>query len=272
MPLPGGACNNGHRRRDFAFRAITGAVELALADIAAGRRRLPSQVTAALAATLAHVGGESPSPEVVARLCVADRQYLMGRLAVQLDRGRNWYTVRCAACREPFDLTIDHAELPSKEAAEGYPFAFAETSVGRCRFRVPTGQDQEATAAIDDETHAVEVLARLCLAPLPECPVAADDATPFTTDDIAAIERAMEAVAAEVATTVQAACPSCGAIRAVDVDPYVALPAGSVDDVLKEVHTLASAYHWGENEILALPLARRRRYLELIDTAHGVAG
>jgi hypothetical protein len=35
--------------------------------------------------------------------------------------------------------------------------------------------------------------------------------------------------------------------------------------MLHDVHRLASRYHWGEWQILALPLSRRRAYLGLID-------
>jgi hypothetical protein len=34
--------------------------------------------------------------------------------------------------------------------------------------------------------------------------------------------------------------------------------------VLEDVHRIASAYHWGEREILALTVARRDRYLLLL--------
>ncbi len=36
MRLPGGIVRDGARRRDFAFRPLTGAVELALAEAAGG--------------------------------------------------------------------------------------------------------------------------------------------------------------------------------------------------------------------------------------------
>jgi hypothetical protein len=36
------------------------------------------------------------------------------------------------------------------------------------------------------------------------------------------------------------------------------------DRLLEEVHSIARAYHWSEAEILALPLPRRRRYLDLL--------
>ena len=35
--------------------------------------------------------------------------------------------------------------------------------------------------------------------------------------------------------------------------------------LLQDVHRLACLYHWGEAEILSLPLPRRRAYLSLIE-------
>lgn len=40
--------------------------------------------------------------------------------------------------------------------------------------------------------------------------------------------------------------------------------AGAGRRLLAEIHVLASAYHWTEAEILAVPPARRRAYLEMI--------
>lgn len=35
--------------------------------------------------------------------------------------------------------------------------------------------------------------------------------------------------------------------------------------LLRQVHELASLYHWSEAELLALPLPRRQAYLQIID-------
>jgi len=76
-------------------------------------------------------------------------------------------------------------------------------------------------------------------------------------------------VAPEVAQAALAACPACGASNEIAVDPYLVL-AASPEELFVEVHLLASAYHWSEAEILALPRARRQLYLRLIDRARGM--
>jgi hypothetical protein len=266
--LPGGLWDQGEWRREFAFRPLTGAVELRLAE-AVDAGSLPERVTAALAATLQHAGGREPLPEIVSGLCVADRQYLMRQLAARLGKGRGWLAVRCKRCGELFDFALDHAALPAKEAGAGYPFAQVETSLGTCRFRVPTGADQEAIAGIENEAGALRTLVSRCVVE-PAAPDGADGPR-FTAADLERIDAALEKVAPEVALAVQAVCPACGAGHAVEVDPYVALAAAPADALFQEIHTLASAYHWSEAGILSLPAHRRRRYLELIDRAAGEA-
>ncbi len=67
----------------------------------------------------------------------------------------------------------------------------------------------------------------------------------------------------------QTECPECGAANNVDLDPYRVL-ARSSDELLRQVHQIATHYHWGEAEILAMPRMRRQRYLDLIDRDRGM--
>jgi hypothetical protein len=257
MLLPGGIVRDGERRRRFAFRPIDGALEVALAE-AVSAPSMPEAVTAALAATLAEVGGEPATAEVVRGLAVGDRQFLVRQLSAHLGRDRVWLTASCGACGESFDFEVAQAALPVKEAGAGYPFAEVETPGSRIRLRVPTGADQEAIAGLPDG-EALRVLFARCLVE----GEAEDDG------ELAAAEAAVEAAAPEVALAALAACPACRADNEVAVDPYLPLSARS-DDVFLEVHRLASSYHWSEAEILALPRARRQVYLRLIDRSRGM--
>ncbi len=269
MQLPGGISEGGARRRDFAFRPLTGVVELALAEAASADCSMPARVTAALAASLETVGGRAPLPEVVAGLAVADRQFLMLQLAARLGIGDTWFTACCRSCGESFDFAVDFRKLPVKEAGEGFPFVDVETGLGTCRFRAPTGADQEPLADLDDDE------AMRCLL---DCCMVADESSSreivdsLNAEDMGRIETALEAMAPEVAVSVQASCPACGALHDIEVDPYRALSPKMGEGLLQEINIIASVYHWSEAEILELPLDRRRRYLELIDRGRGMAG
>ncbi|WP_367361231.1 hypothetical protein ACJ77P_04795 [Syntrophus buswellii] len=275
MRLPGGILRDGVRRRDFAFRPLTGVVELVLAEAAEENSPMPARVTKALAAALEHVGGELPLPATVAALSVGDRQFLMARLAVEFGLGETWFTAPCRRCGERFDFAVDYRNLPVKEAGPGYPFAEVETSLGRCRFRVPSGADQEILAGLADDRAAIPCLVKCCLVALAgrrvEDPLPSGDRMEaFSPGDVARIEAALEEAAPEVAVSVQAACPACGTAHGIDVDPYRILYNRLGEGLLREIHILASTYHWSEAEILGLSLHRRRRYLDLIDEARGM--
>lgn len=255
MLLPGGIVRDGERRRDFAFRAVDGALEVALAE-AALETNVPRAVTSALAAALADVGGVPATDGVVRNLAVGDRQFLMRQLSAHIGRNLVWLTAACGACDESFDFQVSQAELPVKEAGDGFPFAAA----GRLRVRVPTGADQEAITDIADDARAFRALFARCRVEGPENP--ADD-------EIAAAEAALEAASPEVTLAALVRCPACDASNQIYVDPYLGIRSTS-DELFEEIHRIAASYHWGEAEILALPRARRQLYLRLIDRSRGL--
>jgi predicted RNA-binding Zn-ribbon protein involved in translation (DUF1610 family) len=262
--MPGGFWRHGWRdgecRRDWSFRTLTGEVELSILEAGRDRRSVPQRVTAVLTAALAELGGAAVEAETVRALSVADRQYLMRRLAVEIGVEESWIAARCPQCGASFDIPVRHGELPVKPAGEGYPFATVDTSLGPVRFRVPDGADQEAVAGIADPREARRALASRC----------SDDlAGELSDEDLDRAEAALEAVAPEVVTRAQAACPDCGEAAEVHLDPYVCLGAAN-SGLFLDVHALASAYHWSEKEILAMPRERRRLYLSLVDQSRGM--
>jgi hypothetical protein len=264
MVLPGGVLREGVRRRDFAFRPVDGNLEVALVE-AADAPTVPAAVSAALAVSLAELGGAPPDEQAVEDLAVGDRQFLARRLGVHLGRDPLWCTAVCGACDGRFDVEVRQGELPVKDAGETFP----HVDVGPLRLRVPSGADQEAIAHLPDE-QAVEALVARCRTDPGTAGV--DDARGGhdgeAAVDLAAVEEALEAVAPEVALAVLARCPLCDAENELAVDPYAGVlgPDGHVFD---DVHRLASSYHWSEADILALTRDRRQRYLRLLD---GVGG
>lgn len=262
MQLPGGLVENGARLRDWAFRPVSGALELALAEVKEDAGCAPQAVTRALSLALDRLGGAVATEARVAALCVADRQYLMRELERHLGSAGGWFQADCRTCGARFDFHLDYADLPVQEASDGYPEARVDLDGRQWRFRLPTGADQEALASLPERDTMPWLLNRLALdGGLPEAP---------DQDLIGAAEAALEAISPGVVLNVQACCPECGAGNTVELDPYrvLARPAGQL---LHEVHQIASHYHWSEADILDLPRARRQRYLQLIDRARGMA-
>ena len=270
MQLPGGLIEMGVRRRDFAFRPLSGALELALAEIGecgeCGDDALntPQAVTRALALALDRLAGDAASAERVARLCVADRQFLMRALDVHLGHGERWLDAQCARCGARFDFYLDFSQLPVVEAGATFPHATLEIDGRARRYRLPTGADQEALAAQPEATARAWLIRALADDASGDAPAIDPDA-----QAIAALDAALEAVAPAVVLAVEAACPECGQANTVDLDPYRALAQAS-DEILRQVHEIATHYHWGEAEILGLPRRRRLHYLQLIASARGL--
>jgi hypothetical protein len=272
VELPGGLVSGRERRRSFALRPLTGALELALAEAIAAAPSLPAAVTAALAQALAELGGEAPSQETVRSLCVGDRQYLLRRLQMHLGRSDSWRQAPCGACGERFDFPLDLAALPVVAAPPGYPFATVALGERTLRFRLPTGADQEAIARRADltENAAAWELVRRCWVsggrgPRPRWAELEALGTPV----LEAIEVALEAVSPAIGTEVAAGCPQCGAENRVALDACEVLSTDA-EALLREVHALAINYHWSEAAILELPPPRRQHYLRLIDEARGL--
>ncbi|HVK56069.1 MAG TPA: hypothetical protein VM532_13700 [Burkholderiales bacterium] len=264
--LPGGLIENGERRRDYAFRPPTGAMELAVTQAAERSNSTPAAVTQALVHSLEHIADGPPTEARINALCVADRQFLMRELARHLGNAGGWFEADCKHCDARFNFSLDYADLPVREAGDGYPFAEVAMDFGRVRLRLPTGADQIRLAGkpADHEHALLESL-------LVEVSHDATVPTTLNAEALAAIETALEAVSPEVLRQVAAACPECGKANNVDLNPYTALTHDS-REVLTDVHRIALHYHWGEAEILALPRKRRHDYLRLIDQARGMTG
>ncbi len=264
--LPGGLPTPQGVRRDYRFRPPDGRLQLRLAEIAEGADTMPRAVSQALEEGLAQLAGAAPTEALVDALCVADRQYLMRELWRLLGREAGWYDAACPQCSAPFDFYLDFADLPVKPAAEAYPHTRLEVGDQTLILRLPTGADQIRLLGLPPERRHGELLRSLVVTP------ALGPSWPETlpAEALAQIEAALEALSPALVLEVAAPCPECGKVSAVGLNPYGALFEG-VGDLLGEVHRIASHYHWGEAEILALPQERRGQYLRLIDAARGMA-
>ena len=74
----------------------------------------------------------------------------------------------------------------------------------------------------------------------------------------------------QAALDLAAVCPACGVefLAPFDAAEFLRQELMLTGDALfREVHLLASHYHWDEADILALPRRRRRRYLACLGEA-----
>lgn len=260
--LPGGLLHDGAVVRTARFRPLTGDLELRLGDALEDCPSLPDAVSELLGTALLDVGGIPASPALAADLAVADRQWLMLKLAARASGPVRWLTAGCD-CGASFDVLLDLERVPFRPAGAGFPFADTEVGGRPLRARVPTGADQARIAPMRDDALALRSL-------LHSCVVAFDgDLEALDEEDVGAVESALDAVAPAVATELTTQCLGCGGERRVGFDPYRLGGLGR-DGVLRDVHALASHYHWGEAEILALPRERRAIYIGMIERARGM--
>ncbi|MDW8323763.1 MAG: hypothetical protein RMK60_06660 [Burkholderiales bacterium] len=266
--LPGGLLTQEGVRRDYAFRAADGRLELCLAEICASAECMPRAVTHALLASLEYLGGLTPDAAMIDSLCVADRQYLMRELGRLLGHEGGWYSATCNLCRARFDFRLDLAELPVKPAGEGYPHARVRIGGHELILRLPCGADQLRLLGLPTEQRLSALVRALIVGTDGEGPeLGWFERLDETSIDM--IDAALEAVSPAVVLQVAATCPECGAHNAVALDPYGVLARGDAQ-LLDEVHRIAWHYHWSESQILSLPRARRQRYLRLIDAERGM--
>ena len=150
-------------------------------------------------------------------------------------------TCACPACEVQLEIDLSGLELPA---------AVAGSAAG---VRPVDSRAMLAASAAGSPEAAEAVLRAHC--------TGGRDLAPETLD--AELERLDPAADLRV----ELACPECGRAWEQPVEPDRLLwdaVAHRARRVLAEVDARARAYGWGEDEILALPEARRNSYLELV--------
>lgn len=185
---------------------------------------------------------------------------LLRLVAVTEQRDSLTLTARCAAagCGEAFEFELPLAALPDG-ADVSCPLQVPLDGDRALTMRRPTGDDlrrwREARPASRDEA------LRAMLESLVLAGHAAADDEPMLSTSIAALDPLVD-------FSVSCHCAACGEPTDVAVDlESLALRrlAARQRALLYDVHRLATHYGWTESEVLAVPPARRARYLSLIE-------
>ncbi len=264
MQVPRGVRqDDGRFARSYAFKPLTGAVEAEAADAASAGSR-PEAIANVLAVMLLHIGGRPVDRDLVHTLPVGDARVMMANLARHIGVGQQWMTGACSSCGSPFDFSIYPSDLPTpQETAVDEDWVEVETAGGPVRVRAPLCSDQIAIAALPDPERA---LLERCVAP---AHMEEEFRFEFDESDLAAIDAAMTALSPSLPFGAAVACPECGKTSELPVCTSDWL--GQLDEgPLQDVHDIASAYGWGEGEILALSRHRRKAYLQMIEDGRGI--
>jgi len=268
LTLPGGVERNGTVFRDAVLAPLNGYLERAISEELAAADNLPKGVSSVLTVALQSIGGVEVDLETVTTLSVADRQYIMMRLAQMVDGDILWLRGCCTHCSAFFDISLNRSTLPVREAGASYPRVKLECAGYDIELRVPTGGDQASIAELEDNV-ALQALLRACFIHIePEVSVE-HFIKELNADDIEGIESALEITSPAVCTNIVTHCPECNTEQVLYFDPY-GIEVLETEALYSQIHTLAYYYHWSESDILKLPRSRRHRYLHYIDTTRGV--
>lgn len=214
--------------------------------------------TEALARCVVGLDGASPvTRENVRALTVGDREALLLHLRRLASGERLLCVLSCPWCGGKLDLELNMAAL----LLPPYPDRQSFYDVGGLRFRLPTGADQEAVAAMarEDAAGAVEVLLRRCL----------DTPAGSVSDEVRELVSArMAELDPQAELSLDAVCAGCGQRFAALFDTAAYLIEELTEDaaqIYREIHALAFHYHWSPSEILSMTARTRRRYLALLE-------
>ena len=205
---------------------------------------------------LLHLAEPETEPESLATLSIARRNHGLAGLRTQLFGSRLSLFADCPACTEPTEFDIDLAALPRE--GEDVP-----VDIDGHRFHPPSTRDLAVAMEARDAEDAAMALLRACA----EHP----DKLPTGTEAEALIDaagQALDAVNPWADLRVEIACPSCSATSDVVVDLAALLwdeLESEAGRIFNEVHILARAYGWREDEILAMSPWRRAAYLARVE-------
>lgn len=275
ITLPGGLWVEGTCHRETTLRPLTGADEASLLE--SGEGLSPAyRTTMLLARCLTNLGPLSPpTTESVRSLTVGDREALLLHLR-RLTLGERLLCVLSCPhpdCGEKMDLELKVGDLllpPYPHPRERYETELKDNGTSyRVRFRLPSGADQEAAAALarTDAPAAADLLLRRCV----ERVIAEGDSERPIESWPPALAEQLPPVMAELdpqaELTLSLTCPVCGhAFSALfDTAAYFFQELSSrMGCLYREVHLLAFYYHWSEAEIMGMTARKRQRYLALL--------
>lgn len=263
VAVPRGIPNlsDGGWLRQVMLRRLVGHDERFLADLS--HMPLHARVISFLEKVASFEEGETAM--LLRRLSIGDRAALMLH-ARRLELGDNLdCTISCTKCGKEMSLVLSAEKLLNTKHPE--PNVSYHTQAGSfdLRIRPLTALDQENLLNAKGDEDPQQALARSCVASsdpsLPEqLPIQVIEAIGLKLEQVDPLSNLLLGIL----------CPECGhRFRAsFNVEDFVLqeLRIGS-SDLDSEVHQLAFHYHWSENDILSLPVQRRRKYISLINSA-----
>ncbi len=252
--------------RQFTLKNLNGYDEIYISKIKDYKQ--PFRTTALLARlTRPTESKKIDSTETMRHLTVGDRVSLTLQIRQLLFGDLLQCVLNCPSCRQPISLDLRASELlqqPIQEPKTEYPLTIqSEGKKIHLKIRPVTGADLESILESQGSPNFAESLIRQCV-------TSSDQLLPEKLDNniITAISSELEKLDPQADIILKFRCPSCKVSIQVpfNVEGFVFKEIlMRQKQVEKEIHWLAFNYHWSEDSILSLPVARRKRYVELIN-------
>jgi hypothetical protein len=190
-----------------------------------------------------------------AQIVTADRDRLLASLYVSIYGNKVESTVNCTACNQKFDLDFSLYELlrhyePAADVSNNGQYQL-EPGI---RFRLPNGEDEIFINGFTQAEAERQLLERCLL----EGNVETDNKK---------VQLKMAELAPVLSMQMQVNCPECGNEQQVQFDMqsfFLTKLKQERPELMREIHCIASQYHWSQQEILNLPRNLRKQYAALI--------
>lgn len=253
-------------RPAICFKPVTGRVELAMAEALEENRLRPHRVSALLSSVLKTIDGKKPTKNLIQSLATGIRDQLVIKIVAKRLGKPQWFSAACKSCDARFDFKVDFSKWPFKPPGKTFPTMQVKLGKKKVLFESPNGFFEEIIAQRKLKgAAAVRALTGLCCL---QKGFGAEDLSPRNLDRI---DQVLEKVSPECGSEISTHCPECGAAATLTIDP-LSLASKPSEAVFREVHLIASHYHWPEQEILDLSETRRSRYVGLIRSGGNTSG
>jgi hypothetical protein len=174
----------------------------------------------------------------------------------------------CPQCGEKIELNMDSSAMIRQSVPSALEFLETITVNGE-KFRLPTSRDLARLACEEQQEEDSPAAIRLLQACRIEEEKTEDSDQHWSEEQVEEIGEKMAEADPLAEILLSFRCPSCSTSSngALDLPTFLwAEIEAVVRRLIVEIHILASAYGWTEREILSLSDARRRLYLEMVQS------
>lgn len=172
----------------------------------------------------------------------------------------------CPHCSEVIEMSLNVIDILVDVPEEEDGLLSLSTGNYNVHFRLPDSTDLAAAVAVGDRTIAARRLLHRCIIEArQDDKIVPPDGLP--SDVLDALAQRIAEIDAQSNIELEMTCPACSStwVSPFDIVAFFWMEVSAwAKRMLRDVHTLACAYGWNEEEILALSPARRQFYLEMV--------